>query len=186
MRAGAIVAGILIFAVGWALWYFPVQSVSTGATPLAAGAQKVVGEGGAPLVVLGSPIPYTLRWNSSASVTINVYDCSSDATCALATSAAPITNASGTSGSIDWSGHHGEYFAVVPTGGAATVAVSFTTPLLSGSVGLGGVVVGFIMIVLGILIGSRHAPETIIVRPPVITTTVEKDATLDRPSEERP
>lgn len=177
MRAGPIVAGLLIFLVGWALWYFPVQSVSTGATSLADGATAVVGVGGAPLILLGSTIPYTLKWSAATSVTISVYDCGSDSTCALATSASPLRTANGTSGVLSWTGHHGQYFAVGPSGGNASVAVSYTMPLLAGSVGLGAVLVGFTMIVVGILLSSPRGPDTIVVRPPVVTTTVEKDGT---------
>ena len=175
MRTGPIVAGLLIFVVGWALWYFPIQSVSTGATTITNGHVDSVGVGGAPLIVLGSSIPYTLKWTSSPAVNVTVYDCGSDSTCALATSGSSVARGVGASGSLAWTGHHGQYFAIVPTGGDATVAVTYTTPLLAGSVGLGAVILGFAMLVVGILLRTPRGPETIVVRPPVVTTTVAKD-----------
>jgi hypothetical protein len=181
VRAGPIVAGLLIFIVGWALWYFPIQAVSTGAVSEPSGATDIVGVGGAPLIILGSSIPYNLKWSSGPNVTVNVYDCSTDSTCALATSGSPITHGNGSAGSLSWSGGHGQYFAVVPSGGAATLAVTYTTPLLEGAVGLGGVVLGFVMIILGILLRSPRGPETIVVRPPVVTTTVERNESVTEP-----
>ncbi|MCI4347613.1 MAG: hypothetical protein L3J97_03210 [Thermoplasmata archaeon] len=151
MRSGFIVAGVIILAIGVGFWYFPLQSVSTGATVLSAGSEETVG-GGAPYSVLGHQAPYSLKWSSVSSVTVNVYDCGTDSTCALPSAGPLVGQSTGSSGAISWSGPYSHYFAIIPTGGSATVAVTYVEPLEAGYAGIGGVVLGVALLLLGILI----------------------------------
>lgn len=181
MRSGFIVAGLLIAVIGIAFWYFPLQSVATGAIAVNDGAEHTVG-GGAPYSVLNHQVPYTLKWSSTTNVTVKIYDCGTDSTCALASTGPLVGSGAGSSGTVAWSGENAHYYAILPSGGSVTVAVSYLEPIAGGYAGVGGVVVGVALILAGILIRTPPMKEETVIREPyvpgmVVDTTKKSEET---------
>lgn len=177
MRGNILAVGILLAVIGFALWYFPLQSGSLSPVHVASGTKDII-QLSDPFDLLGATLPFSLDWNASASITVQVYSCGSDASCATAGSGAALASGTGGSGSLSWSGHRGEYFAVIPSGGSATVVVSYTYPLYEGLPGIAIFAVGVIVVLLGVGL-SRPVPPTQVVPAHFKTTaTTEQDGTV--------
>jgi len=182
MRGNLLAVGVLLVLIGVALWYFPLQTGSLPADLVPSGTKDII-QLGAPLDLLGSTVPFSLDWNASTSVTVNVYACGADASCSSAGSGAPLATGSGASGTIDWSGHRGQYFALVPTGGSATLHVSYTYPLYDGLPGIALFVVGVIVVLLGVGLSRPPTPEKQVPAHFTTTATMEGDGTVVEPGE---
>jgi len=138
MRKGFVAIGVALALVGVALWYFPLQTVSSNIS-IPQGKSQVVGLE-APLDLLGAPITYTLHWSSSSTSVVAVYRCGTSSTCSATGPGSLVVKGSGRTGSLSWTGPAGDYFHIIPSG---PVEVTFEElePLLGGSLGLS--VLGF-------------------------------------------
>jgi len=180
MRSNLLAVGVLLVLIGIALWYFPLQSGSLAPDTVPSGTKDII-QLSAPLDLLGSSVPFSLDWNASSSVTVHVYGCGSDASCASAGSGSPVASGSGVSGSLSWSGHRGEYFAVMPNGATTTVDVSYTYPLYDGLPGIGIFVVGVIVVLLGVGLSRPPPPVKEVPAHFKTTATMEQDGQVVEP-----
>jgi len=185
MRSNLLAVGILLVLIGVALWYFPLQSGSLAPDHVPSGTKDII-QLSAPLDLLGSAVPFSLDWNASAKVTISVYGCGTDSSCASAGSSAPLTTGSGVSGSLSWTGHRGQYFAVVPTGATTTVDVSYDYPLYDGLPGIAIFVVGVIVVLLGVGLSRPLPPIKEFPAQIKTTATVEQEGHVVEPSTDGP
>jgi hypothetical protein len=185
MRGNLLAVGVLLVLIGIALWYFPLQSGSLAPDHVPSGTKDII-QLSAPLDLLGSSVPFSLDWNASSSVTVDVYSCGTDSSCASAGSSSPVASGSGASGSLSWSGHRGQYFAVVPTGAPTTVAVSYTYPLYDGLPGIGIFVAGVIVVLLGVGLSRPPPPVKEVPAHFKTTATMEEEGHVVEPSEGPP
>ncbi len=180
MRGNLLALGVLLVLIGVALWYLPIQGGTISPVHLPSGSKDII-DVSAPLDLLGSSVPFSLDWNASSSVTVDVYSCGMDSTCASAGSGSPVTTGSGVSGSISWSGHRGQYYAVVPTGATTTVDVSYTYPLYDGLPGIAIFVAGVVVVLLGVGLSRPKAPAQEVPAHFKTTATMEQDGTVVEP-----
>lgn len=183
MRPNLLAVGILLILIGAGLWYYPLTNASYPAVTDAAGTRDVVGRG-VPVAAPGEGLQYSASWESSASVTVSVYACGSDKSCSLAGSSSAIVTETGLSGTASWTGHPGQYFAIVSTGGSITIVVSYTEPVFGGILGLSIFVLGWIILILGVGLPGR--PTVMAPRIPAqfktTATTEQKGFVIEEPT----
>ena len=160
MRRRLVVIGIALALVGAALWYFPVQSVSTGPES-DSGTVFIVGLD-APLDVLGAQIPFTLHWEARSPVSVKLYVCGDHPTCTNLGLGTYITGENGTSGTLHWNGFADQYFALVSTIADLTVNVQYPEPVIGGTLGVALIGFAGFLVVLGVLL---RPPPTPVGRP---------------------
>lgn len=149
MRRRLVVLGIVVALVGLALWYFPIQPVSTG-PQLDSGTTYIVGLE-APLSILGAPIPFTLLWDAhNITMSVSVYACGEQPKCHNVGPANLLASEKGTSGTLHWQGRAGDYYAVVSTSKPLTLTLSYPEPVLGGTAGLAAIGFGGFLAALGV------------------------------------
>ncbi|MGP8077811.1 MAG: hypothetical protein ACLQD8_07230 [Thermoplasmata archaeon] len=148
MHRRLIILGIAVALLGVALWYFPIQTTTTGPVT-GSGTSNVVGLY-APLDVFGGSVPFTLHWQSHFTMTVKVYSCGDSPGCKNVLPSNYLTGGSGTSGTLHWHGTAGEYFAIISTSEPLTYTLVYPEPVLGGTAGAGATVFGGFLIVLGV------------------------------------
>lgn len=151
MKPGWVALGVVLLLVGVALWYVPV-AISVGSQDLRSNGAFMV-EASPVLAILSPKLPFTATWSNDAGddVVVHVFDCGTDSQCTHNLSG-PIASGIGVSGSVDWSGVRGEYYAISPvdlTGSKTTVHASVGEPIGGGIVGVTITAVGAVLTVLG-------------------------------------
>lgn len=146
MKKTVLIAGAIVLIVGGVLAATPVSNQSVARDTYATMTGPVF-EFPGPFDVINPSIAYTASWSSSSgtSITVTALDCGPDPSCA---SHSIISNASGTSGSLSWSGTKGRFYAVTVSH-SATVTVTASLPLAAGEVGFILLVFGIVVLVIG-------------------------------------
>lgn len=171
MRTGILLAGIVVLILGVVLWYLPIQPVtSTLTVPTGAGDTLSANP---PLAILSSELTYSANWSAGSSITVNVYDCGTDTSCTNAIHTGAIATATGSTGSLSWTGPKGNYYLIVPSG-TATVTAGVTEPLAGGIVGVLLLVVGLVLAIFGAV---RNPPAPKASPPPVAAPAASAPAT---------
>ena len=162
MRLRILVLGVVLSLVALALWYQPLETISTTAT-VPADRHQVVGLV-APLDILGGPVSFTLDWSASFSLTAQVYRCGTSPDCKTTGANNEVAQGTGASGTLRWQSTQGVYFVLVCTGGPVQVSVQETEPLLGGTVGIALLSFGLFLVVLGVWLvpvrTDRRVPRT--------------------------
>jgi hypothetical protein len=169
MRGGIAVVGLILLILGLVLVYIPVPGIpgtSTGSQNVPQGQGEKFSYPGT-LAFLTSSIPYTVTWTSTNSTRIVVVDCGSDSGCLQALADPVVASGNGTSGTLSFSGHKGQTYAVLNEGPAATAAVNvqFSVPLIGGTVGSALLIVGIVVFLAGLAMKKKP--------PPTMPTTAE-------------
>jgi hypothetical protein len=155
MRRGWVLLGAVVALVGLLLAYLPLASGTTGSVYVPSSASQEVIGFAASYDLLFPRIQYTISWQSTESnTTIEVLPCGASAGCP-SPGKAPIASEVGASGTITFIGQANLYYQVVPVDGAITMVVDYTSPLLSGGLGFGLVLVGAV----GVAAGFTRAPR---------------------------
>jgi hypothetical protein len=156
MRRGWLLLGAIVVVIGLLLAYFPLSSGTSGSVYVPSSTSNEVIGFSAPYDLLFPRIQYTMSWQSSESnTTVEVFPCGVDSSCLTPGTVAVVTG-SGAAGTLSFIGRANLYYQVVPVGGAITVVVDYTTPLLSGGLGFGLVIVGAVGVAAGF---TRRYPE---------------------------
>ena len=156
MRRRLIVIGVALAILGAALWYFPVQPVTSGPNT-DRGSVYIVGLD-APLDILGGSVPFTLHWQSTFTISVSLHSCGSQPKCTNLGPNSAIGNETGTSGTFHWTGVANTYYALVATSGPLTVTLQYPEPPLGGTVGLSLVIFGGFLAALGAYLPTPVAP----------------------------
>jgi hypothetical protein len=170
MRRGWVLLGAVVVLVGLLLAYLPLSSGSTGTVYVPSSAtQEVIGFS-AEYDLLFPRIQYTITWQSTENNTsVAVLPCGASAGCADP-GTVPVASQLGASGTITFIGQANLYYQVVPVDGAITMVVVYTSPLFSGGLGFGLVLVGVIGVAAGFT-RAQHDEEPptefeVVVEPP--------------------
>jgi hypothetical protein len=154
LGAGLAVAGLLLVYVP-----VPGQGVGSRMVPVGFGESITVTGNYA---VFTSSIPFHVHWTSASPVHISILGCGTDPTCNATISAQPapmpIANATGTAGTLTFTGLKGHSYLVVPNGSAnaTSVAVDYSLPWQGGAPGLGCIAGGLVLLLVAGL--SRKRP----------------------------
>ncbi len=149
-----LVIGIIAALVGVGLWYAPVQTMSTGNQNV--NRTTDVLEFSAPAAVLDSPIPYTVDWSASFSITVSLYDCGPHPLCTNLSKSNYVTGGTGKSGTLHWTGKVGEYYAFVSSTRPVEVDFEYAEPLFGGVAGIVFVGIGVVLVIAGIRLGPSR------------------------------
>jgi hypothetical protein len=161
--------GAALLVGGLLLLYFPVPGQGVGARTVPVGFGESITVSGN-YAVLTSSVPFHVHWSAPSTVHISVFGCGTDPTCnatiAAQPSATPIADATGSSGTLDFSGQKGHSYLVIPNGSAnaTSVAVDYSLPWEGGAPGLGLVAGGLVLVIVGVL--SRKRPPEAAAAPP--------------------
>jgi hypothetical protein len=156
MRKRLLVIGIVVALAAIAVWYVPLQTVTTSDT-LPLNRSQVIGLQ-APLDVIGPTIGYTLHWTAVSAATVSVYRCGTNSACTSISSGNLVARGTGPSGSLSWSGPQGNYFHIVASA-PVSITIEELEPLLGGSAGVAMLVFGGFLVVLGVRLPALPEPE---------------------------
>jgi hypothetical protein len=152
VRAAVAVFGVAMIVVGAALWYLPLNSVSSSIeVPL--GDAYVFG---VPASSIVGSVPFKASWSSGSDTNVTIYSCGSNSGCPTQLNGSVIAHASGTSGSMGWTSKMGQYYLLVPNT-TANVTVSFLEPLLGGIAGIGVLGAGAVILLAGVAMTKKSA-----------------------------
>jgi hypothetical protein len=149
VRRSWLLVGGMVAVAGLLLAYVPVNEEQSSPQYIPSASSEYVIDYSAPLDLLFPRVSFTVSWNATENGTlVNVSSCGSDPNCGHPASA-PLATGHGRTGRLTFIGAANTYYLIVPAEGAATFTISYSTPLLGGAVGFGGVLAGAVLVALG-------------------------------------
>lgn len=166
MRGGVVAVGLILLIVGFILAYVPIpgQTVpSTSTSNTSPGA--ILSVSSPPFLFFTSTLPFSLSWTATAALTVYVYACGSDSTCASVTpnSTTPVVTGSGASGSVSFTAQKGQYYEIYGKSSAATwtatYSATYAVPFIGGSLGFFLLILGIVILIVGLVVKKKQPPS---------------------------
>jgi hypothetical protein len=152
------VIGLMLVLVGAVLWVLPISTNLATNVSIDSQTEDVLSVS-APLAVLTFSVSFSASWTAVSPVNLTVFGCGSDSSCSnVPGNASSITNGSGRTGELTWSGPRGAYFAVLPSG-PAVLNLSYEAPLWNGLAGVVLLVLGVGITIAGFMGRGKERSE---------------------------
>ncbi len=155
-RRVLFVLGALLVVFGLVLCYDLVVPQSVPAQSIPSATSIYIVEYRAPLDLLFPRIYFTVGWVSTETRSnLTVFACGGDPGCSHP-DPAPVGFGYGRTGNLSFLGNANEYYLLRPMGGAMTVTVGYTTPVLGGALGFAMLLAGVTLLVVALAGGYRR------------------------------